>query len=121
MNVAYNIKKHKGTIDVESTVGEGTTFTIRIPVGLKIEGIKNSVNFIGYQLKAGRFSPFWLYCRVMREISYQALVIPAKPVLDLIGERESIPRSDRGQAFLTTSVLLDSRLRGNDGHICDTI
>jgi len=35
--------------------------------------------------------------------------------------RESIPRSGRGQAFLTTSVLLDSRLRGNDGHICDTI
>ena len=33
LNVAYNIiKKHEGTIDVESTVGEGTTFTIRIPV-----------------------------------------------------------------------------------------
>jgi AAA domain len=32
----------------------------------------------GYQLKAGHFLPFWLYCRVMREISYQALVIPAK-------------------------------------------
>ena len=38
MNIAYNIiKKHKGTIDVESTVGEGTTFTIRIPVRLTIE------------------------------------------------------------------------------------
>ena len=33
MNVAYNIiQKHKGTIDIESTVGKGTTFTIRIPV-----------------------------------------------------------------------------------------
>jgi PAS domain S-box-containing protein len=32
MNVSYNIiKKHRGTIDVESTVGEGTTFTILIP------------------------------------------------------------------------------------------
>jgi len=32
LNVAYNIiKKHNGTIDVESTVGKGTTFTIRIP------------------------------------------------------------------------------------------
>ncbi len=34
LNVAYNIiQKHKGTIDVESEVGKGTTFTIRIPVG----------------------------------------------------------------------------------------
>jgi len=33
LNVTYQIvKKHKGTIDVESTVGAGTTFTIRIPV-----------------------------------------------------------------------------------------
>ena len=32
MNVAYNIiKKHNGTIDVDSAVGKGTTFTIRIP------------------------------------------------------------------------------------------
>ncbi len=32
MNIAYNIiKKHNGTIDVESKVGEGTTFIIRIP------------------------------------------------------------------------------------------
>jgi PAS domain S-box-containing protein len=33
LNVAYNIvKKHHGTIDVTSKVGEGTTFTIRLPV-----------------------------------------------------------------------------------------
>jgi signal transduction histidine kinase len=33
LHLAYNIiKKHKGTIDVESTMGQGTTFTIRIPV-----------------------------------------------------------------------------------------
>ena len=33
MNIAYNIvKKHNGTIQVESEVGKGTTFTIRIPV-----------------------------------------------------------------------------------------
>jgi signal transduction histidine kinase len=33
LNVAYNIiKKHQGTIDVQSEVGIGTTFTIRIPV-----------------------------------------------------------------------------------------
>ena len=32
LNVAYNIvKKHNGTIDVESTLGGGTTFIIRIP------------------------------------------------------------------------------------------
>jgi len=34
LNMAYNIiQRHKGTIDVESEVGKGTTFTIRIPVG----------------------------------------------------------------------------------------
>ncbi len=33
MHVAYNIiEKHQGTIDVDSTVGAGTAFTIRIPV-----------------------------------------------------------------------------------------
>ena len=32
MNIAYNIiKKHNGSIDVKSEVGEGTVFTIRIP------------------------------------------------------------------------------------------
>ena len=33
LNVSYNIiKKHNGTIAVESDVGKGTTFTIRLPV-----------------------------------------------------------------------------------------
>jgi two-component system, NtrC family, sensor kinase len=33
MNIAYNIiKKHNGTITVDSKVGEGTTFTIRLPI-----------------------------------------------------------------------------------------
>lgn len=33
MHIAYNIiQKHKGTIRVESTLGEGTTFIIRLPV-----------------------------------------------------------------------------------------
>ncbi len=33
LSIAYDIiKKHNGTIDVESTVGRGTTFTISIPV-----------------------------------------------------------------------------------------
>jgi two-component system, NtrC family, sensor kinase len=33
LNIAYNlIKKHNGTIDVESSLGKGTTFSIRIPV-----------------------------------------------------------------------------------------
>jgi two-component system NtrC family sensor kinase len=35
LNVAYNIiQKHNGTIDVESEVGSGTTFRIRIPVAV---------------------------------------------------------------------------------------
>ena len=34
LNVAYNIiKKHNGTIDVESTIGKGTTFIVTIPFG----------------------------------------------------------------------------------------
>lgn len=34
MHVAYNIiQKHNGTIDVKSKVGQGTEFTIKIPVG----------------------------------------------------------------------------------------
>lgn len=38
LHVAYNIvKKHKGSIQVESKVGKGTTFTIRLPVNGGIE------------------------------------------------------------------------------------
>ncbi len=33
MNIAYGIiKKHKGSIEVESTIGKGTTFIIKLPV-----------------------------------------------------------------------------------------
>jgi hypothetical protein len=33
MNIAYNIiQKHKGDIQVESRVGEGTTFILSLPV-----------------------------------------------------------------------------------------
>lgn len=40
LNVAYNIiKKHSGSIDVKSKVGEGTSFTISIPV----EGIDEDI------------------------------------------------------------------------------
>jgi signal transduction histidine kinase len=35
LNVSYNIiKEHNGTIEVDSTVGQGTIFTVRIPVQL---------------------------------------------------------------------------------------
>ena len=38
LNVAYNIvKKHNGTIDVESQVGHGTTFIIKLPVEQSIQ------------------------------------------------------------------------------------
>jgi len=36
LSVVYNIiKKHDGTIDVESEVGKGTIFTIRLPMWKK--------------------------------------------------------------------------------------
>ena len=42
LNVAYNIvKKHNGTIDVESRMGEGTTFIIRLPVEQIVKGGEN--------------------------------------------------------------------------------
>jgi signal transduction histidine kinase len=32
MNIAYNIiKKHNGSIEIQSQVGQGTTFTVKIP------------------------------------------------------------------------------------------
>jgi PAS domain S-box-containing protein len=42
LNVAYNIiQKHKGTIDVESEVGKGTTFIIRLQVEAGLESNEN--------------------------------------------------------------------------------
>ncbi|MGD9188950.1 MAG: ATP-binding protein, partial [Desulfobacteraceae bacterium] len=45
MNIAYNIiQKHKGDIQVESRVGQGTTFIISLPVdGPGDEGAENEV------------------------------------------------------------------------------
>ncbi|TET08285.1 sensor histidine kinase [Candidatus Aerophobetes bacterium] len=41
LSVVYNIiKKHDGTIDVESEMGKGTTFTIRLPIWKEEEAIK---------------------------------------------------------------------------------
>lgn len=38
MNIAYNIiKKYKGDIAIESNIGEGTTFTISLPVTAKLD------------------------------------------------------------------------------------
>jgi two-component system NtrC family sensor kinase len=38
LSISYDIvKKHNGTIDVESEAGKGTTFTIRLPVGGRTE------------------------------------------------------------------------------------
>jgi two-component system NtrC family sensor kinase len=43
LNVAYNIvKKHNGTIDVESQVGQGTTFIIKLPVEQSMQGGQNN-------------------------------------------------------------------------------
>lgn len=41
LNVSYNIiKKHKGTLDVNSTVGKGATFKIRIPVSSEEQNVR---------------------------------------------------------------------------------
>ena len=42
LHLTYNIiKKHNGSIEVESEVGMGTTFTIRLPVNEKAASVKN--------------------------------------------------------------------------------
>jgi signal transduction histidine kinase len=39
LSIVYNIvKAHQGSIEVESEVSEGSTFTIRLPIG----GLKNA-------------------------------------------------------------------------------
>jgi signal transduction histidine kinase len=51
LNVTYNIiKKHNGSIDVQSEPGKGATFTIRIPVSGP-----SSDNSSGYSHKPGHF------------------------------------------------------------------
>jgi two-component system phosphate regulon sensor histidine kinase PhoR len=36
--VKHIVQSHAGTIDVESTLGEGTRFTVRLPVNFRISG-----------------------------------------------------------------------------------
>jgi signal transduction histidine kinase len=37
LSISYGIiERHRGTISVESQVGEGTTFTVRIPISLNL-------------------------------------------------------------------------------------
>jgi len=38
LSISYDIiKKHGGSIDVQSEVGRGTVFTVRLPIDLQIE------------------------------------------------------------------------------------
>ena len=48
MNIAYTIiKKHNGTIDVQSELGKGTTFTICLPVDTEDTALDSSQNLCG--------------------------------------------------------------------------